>query len=49
MYTTYSVNTAQNKMQLMSFLEGGGNITTFVPNAYANMGSDYSKRSPLVK
>jgi hypothetical protein len=36
-------------MQLMSFLEDGSNVTAFVPNAYAGVSSDYSKRSPLVK
>jgi hypothetical protein len=33
-------------MQLMSFLEDGSNVTAFVPNAYAGVSSDYSKRSP---
>jgi hypothetical protein len=30
----------------MSFLEDGSNVTAFVPNAYAGVSSDYSKRSP---
>ena len=48
-YTTYSVSANKTKMQLMAFLEDGSSVTTFVPNAYASAGSDYSKRSPMVK
>jgi Concanavalin A-like lectin/glucanases superfamily len=47
--TTYSVNASKTKMQLMNFLEDGSNVIAFVPNAYASIGSDYSKRSPMVK
>lgn len=36
-------------MQLVSFLEDGSNITGYIPSAYASAGSDYSKRSPLVR
>ena len=51
-YTTYSVNQNQSKMQLMTFLEDGSNVTAFVPNALsisnasASSTSDYSKRYP---
>jgi hypothetical protein len=48
-YTTYSVNANQSKMQLMTFLENGSNVTAFIPDAYAGVGSDYSKRSPMTK
>ncbi|MDD2916646.1 MAG: prepilin-type N-terminal cleavage/methylation domain-containing protein [Candidatus Gracilibacteria bacterium] len=48
-YTTYSVNANQTKMQLMNFLEDSSTVTAFIPNAYANQGSDYSKRSPVTK
>jgi type II secretory pathway pseudopilin PulG len=47
--TTYSVNASKTKMQLMSFLEDGNSTLAFLPNAYASIGSDYSKRSYLVK
>jgi hypothetical protein len=33
----------------MGFLEDGTNITAFIPNTYAGVGTNYSKRSPLVK
>jgi hypothetical protein len=49
MYTTYSVNADQTKMQLMAFLEDGSTVTSYIPTAYAGVGSDYSKRTPLVK
>ncbi len=53
-YTTYSVNAAQVRMQLMAFLENGNGISAFIdaipgtPSAYAGA-SSYSIRSPLDK
>jgi len=32
-YTTYSTNASQTKMQLMSFLEDGNNVTAFIPDS----------------
>lgn len=59
MYTTYSVNASQTKMQAMVFLEDGSIITAFVPPlervargifpiAWASPASDYSQRYPTV-
>ncbi|MDD2916388.1 MAG: prepilin-type N-terminal cleavage/methylation domain-containing protein, partial [Candidatus Gracilibacteria bacterium] len=48
-YTTYSVNADRTKMELMNFLEDGStllSLNAFVPNASADIGSDYSKRYP---
>ncbi len=47
-YTTYSVNANRTKMQIMAFLENGNILTAYVPTAFANIGSDYSKRIPTV-
>ena len=49
MYTTYSVNVNQAKMQLMSFLEDGTNVSAFVPTVYAGSETDYSKRYPITR
>lgn len=49
MYTTYSVNANQTKMQVMAFLEDGSTITAFVPEAFASTSSDYSKRYPIMR
>ncbi len=49
MYTTYSVNENQTKMQLMAFLEDGSNVSAFIPSAYAGSGTDYSKRYPITR
>jgi hypothetical protein len=50
MYTTYSTNTNQTKMQAMVFLEDGSSITSLAPSfiteAHASVTSDYSKRFP---
>ncbi|MDD2916520.1 MAG: prepilin-type N-terminal cleavage/methylation domain-containing protein [Candidatus Gracilibacteria bacterium] len=51
-YTTYSVNADRTKMELMNFLEDGStllSLNAFVPNASADIGSDYSKRYPSVQ
>ncbi|MDD2916709.1 MAG: fibrinogen-like YCDxxxxGGGW domain-containing protein [Candidatus Gracilibacteria bacterium] len=51
-YTTYSVNADRTKMELMNFLEDGSmllSLNAFVPNASADIGSDYSKRYPTVQ
>jgi hypothetical protein len=53
MYTTYSTNASQTKMQAMSFLEDGNNITAYIPNfpdslsiaqVSASSTTDYTKR-----
>ncbi|MFA6090368.1 MAG: LamG domain-containing protein, partial [Candidatus Gracilibacteria bacterium] len=50
-YTTYSTNATQTKMQLMSFLEDSNNVTSFnssfITEANASVTSDYSKRFPI--
>ncbi|MDD2916875.1 MAG: prepilin-type N-terminal cleavage/methylation domain-containing protein [Candidatus Gracilibacteria bacterium] len=50
-YTTYSINADRTKMELMNFLEDTSTLTlnAFVPNASADIGSDYSKRYPTVQ
>lgn len=49
-YTTYSTNANQTKMQVMVFLEESSSIVSFVPSliteAHASVTSDYSKRFP---
>ena len=52
MYTTYAVSYNQTKMQVMSFLENGSTVTSFVPLvpvASASSTSDYSTRTPVTK
>jgi type II secretory pathway pseudopilin PulG len=44
-YFTYHVNSARNKMQLLSFMEGAQTLSAEMPQAYA---SDYENRYPSV-
>jgi len=50
-YTTYTVNLNQSKMQAMVFLEDSSTVSAFVssltPTANASTTSDYSKRYPM--
>ena len=49
MYTTYTTTADRRKMQLMAFLEDRNTlISAWIPFAYADGLTDYSKRYPYV-
>ncbi len=51
-YTTYSTNVLQTKMQLMAFLEDGSKVTAYMPGITelsAATNTNYAARSPMTK
>ncbi len=51
-YTTYSTNALQTKMQLMAFLEDGSKVTSYIPGITelsAATNTNYAARSPMTR